>query len=139
MKEDVLRSLLGLPVRAILTDPVKNGLFVLPETISAEDEVRYAKRRMDSIRVAQYSDTKCGLPNTYDPKGAYLCGGLKNGESSVCNKLNGSECLIRIKKIDDPHHQSCGMWETANAGDPEGRYCPKGKNARLPDWFRVYR
>jgi hypothetical protein len=127
---DILRPTLGAdePIRAILTDPVgKDGLFIVPAVISAEDEVRYAKRRMDSIRVAQYSDTRCGLPNTYDPKGAYLCGGLNNGESSPCNKLNGSECLIRIKKIDDPHYQSCGMWETANAGDPEGRYCPKGK------------
>jgi len=115
-------------VRPILTDPVdKDGLFVVPTTASAEDEIRWAKRRMDSIRIAQYADSKCGLPATFDKEGAYLCGGRKHGGSSPCNKLEGTECLIRIKPIDNKHFQSCGFWETQNAGDAEGRYSPKGK------------
>lgn len=113
--------------RPILDAPTKDGLFILPDTFTTEDEVMWAKRRMDSIRVAQYADSKCGLPNTFDPQGAYLCGGCKDGSSSPCNKLVGTECLIRIKPIDAPHESSCGFWETRNAGDPEGRYCPKGK------------
>jgi len=114
--------------RKILVDKEdSSGHFLMPQAFDAEDEVRFAKRRMDSTRVAQYADSKCGFSNTFDEKGAYLCGGLKDGGSSVCNKLNGSECLIRIKPIDKPHSQSCGFWETWNAGDPEGRYCTKGK------------
>jgi hypothetical protein len=114
-------------LRPVLTDPISDGLFVVPKSISTKDEVRYAKRRQDSIRIAQYADSKCGLPATFDPDGGYLCGGRKNGSSSACNKLVGTECLIRVKAINDQHHQSCGMWEIRNAGDPEGRYCPKGK------------
>jgi hypothetical protein len=117
----------GKNIRQILTDPVKDGLFTVPKSFTAEDEVRWAKRRQDSARVAQYADSTCGLGNTHDPQGAYLCGGRKDGGSSPCNKLAGSECLIRIEPIDKPHAQSCGFWETTNAGDPEGRYCPKGK------------
>lgn len=113
--------------RQILDAPKKNGVFTLPETFSTKDEVTWAKRRMDSVRVAQYADSKCGLPNTFDATGAYLCDDRKDGESSPCNKLAGTECLIRIQPIDDAAHQSCGFWETRNAGDPEGRYCPKGK------------
>jgi len=120
-------------VRPILDAPVgKDGLFEVPKSFSAEDEIAWAKRRMDSSRVAQYADSRCGLSNTYDPKGAYLCGGRKDGGSSPCNKLvnigNGpNECLIRESLVDNKHFQSCGFWETVNAGDPEGRYCPKGK------------
>jgi hypothetical protein len=115
--------------RPILMAPIKDGLFVLPSKFTVEDEVKWAKRRQDSSRVAQYADSHCGLPNTFDQKGAYLCGGCKDGSSSPCNKLviKTGECLIRIQTIDKPHLQSCGMWETKNAGDPEGRYCPKGK------------
>jgi hypothetical protein len=118
----------GHNVRPILTDPIgPDGLFAVPEKITAEDEVRYAKRRQDSERISQYADSHCGLPNTFDKDGGYLCGGRQDGGSVPCNKLDGIECLIRIKPINDKHHQSCGMWEVANAGDPEGRYCPKGK------------
>lgn len=115
--------------REILVSPTgKDGLFVVPQSFTAKDEVEWAKRRMDSARVAQYADSKCGLSNTFDVSGAYLCGGRGDGSSSPCNKfVAGGECLIRIKPVDDPHHQSCGFWETRNAGDPEGRYCPKGK------------
>ena len=114
-------------VRQILTDPVSDGLFALPKSFTAEDEVRWAKRRMDSARVAQYADSRCGISATFDPTGAYLCGGRKDGGSSPCNKREGTECLIRIKPLNDANHQSCGFWETTNAGDPEGRYCPHGK------------
>ncbi len=114
-------------IRKILDAPKKDGLFVVPENFSAKEEVDWAKRRQDSVRVAQYSDSKCGLPNTFDSTGAYLCGGRKDGGSSPCNKLAGKECLIRIQPINSPNFQSCAFWETQNAGDPEGRYCPKGK------------
>ncbi len=115
-------------LRTILVDPTgTDGLFTVPKKISSDDEVRYTKRRQDSVRISQYADSKCGLPATYDKDAGYLCGGRKDGSSSSCNKLVGKECLIRIKLIDDMHHQSCGMWEMRNAGDPEGRYCPKGK------------
>jgi hypothetical protein len=114
-------------VREVLDAPKTDGLFDIPKSFTAEDEVVWAKRRMDSIRVAQYSDSKCGLPNTFDASGAYLCAGREDGTSSPCNKLEGKECLIRIQPINNGHYQSCGFWETSNAGDPEGRYCPKGK------------
>lgn len=115
-------------LRPILEDPIdKDGLFTVPTSIKSEDEVRYAKRRHDSIRVSQYADSKCGLPATFDSDGGYLCGGRKDGSSGACNKLVGTECLIRSEPIDDQYHQSCGMWEVRNAGDPEGRYCPGGK------------
>jgi hypothetical protein len=115
-------------LRPILVDPVgKDGLFVVPKSLTAESEVRYAKRRQDSVRIAQYADSKCGLPATFDKDGGYLCGGRKDGRSSACNKLVGTECLIRKNPINNMHYQSCGMWEMRNAGDPEGRYCPKGK------------
>jgi hypothetical protein len=115
-------------VRPILTDPVgEDGLFKVPTSATAEDEIRWAKRRMDSVRIAQYADSKCGLPQTFDQNGAYLCAGRKDGGSSPCNKLNGTECLIRIKPINNGHFQSCGFWETQNAGDAEGRYSPHGK------------
>lgn len=117
--------------RPILQGPEdKKGLFKVPKTISTEDEVKFAKLRMRTVRLAQYSDETCGLPNTYDPTGAYLCGGLKTGKSSPCNMfvIIGQECLIRDpKKIDDPHHFSCGFWETVNSGDPEGRKCDHGR------------
>jgi len=115
-------------LRPILVDPVSSdGLFTVPTKITAEDEVRYAKRRQDSVRISQYADSKCGLSATFDKDGGYLCGGREDGSSSACNKLVGSECLIYIKPIDNMHYQSCGFWEVRNAGDPEGRYCPKGK------------
>jgi hypothetical protein len=116
-------------LRPILYGPVKDGLFVVPrENFTAKDEVEWAKRRLDSVRLASYADSKCGLPNTYDPKGAYLCGGCKDGSSSACNKFVGkSECLIRIKPLENPTAESCGYWEIRNAGDPEARYCPKGR------------
>jgi hypothetical protein len=117
--------------RPVLVEEVgKDGLFAVPtENFTAEKEVEWAKRRQDSIRVAQYADSKCGLPNVFDPQGAYLCGGCADGSSSPCNKFitETRECLIRIKLIDEPNRQSCGFWETRNAGDPEARYCPKGK------------
>lgn len=119
--------------RPILYGPVSDGLFKTPQTISAKDEVEWAKRRMDSVRVAQYSDSKCGLPNTFDPTGAYLCMGRKDGRSSPCNKREGAYCLIRIEPLNRGQNQSCMYWEIYNAGDPEGRYCPHGKldDARL--------
>lgn len=122
------KDLMGGNVRPILYGPVKSGLFTLPKDFTAEDEVEWTKRRIDSTRVAQYADSKCGLPNTFDSEGAYLCAGRADGQSSSCNKFSGkSECLIRIKPLDDPHQQSCGFWETSNAGDPEARYCPHGR------------
>ncbi len=106
----------------------KDGLFECPSSITVDDEVMWAKRRLDTVRLASYADSKCGLPNTYDETGAYLCGGRGDGTSSPCNKfVEGGECLIRIKPIDEPHAESCGYWETRNAGDPEGRYCPSGR------------
>jgi hypothetical protein len=116
--------------RPILYAPVgDDGLFIMPTSITVEDEVMYAKRRMDSVRLAQYADSRCGLSNTYDPMGAYLCGGLKDGSSAACNKLApGDACLIRITEvIAKPHQSSCGFWEVTNFGDPEGKYCPGGR------------
>jgi hypothetical protein len=113
-------------VRPILYGPVKDGLFIMPTSFNAKDEVSFAKRRMDTIRVAQYADTSCGLSNTFDPDGAYLCGG--NGKSVACNKFDNGDCLIRItENIAKPDHSSCMYWEKANAGDPEGKYPPKGR------------
>lgn len=116
-------------LRPILYGQVKDGLFSVPsEKFTAKDEVEWAKRRIDSVRIASYADSKCGLPNTFDPKGAYLCGGCKDGSSSPCNKFVGkTECLIRIQPLSEPTAQSCGYWEVRNAGDPEARYCPKGR------------
>jgi hypothetical protein len=109
-------------LRPVLKDPLDDdGHFALPKEFTAADEVRWAKRRQDSIRVAHYADSKCGLPSTFDPDGGYLCG--------TCNKYidETKECLIRRKLIDDPAKQSCGLWEAKNAGNPEGQYCPKNK------------
>lgn len=115
-------------VRPILTGPIKDGLFSVPgNAFTATDEIQWAKKRMDSTRVAQYADSRCGLPNTYDPAGAYLCAGREDGASSPCNKREGDECLIRKLKLDNPNFQSCAYWETTNAGDPEARYSPDGK------------
>lgn len=124
-------AIIGHNERPVLEEEVgKDGLFAVPaDDFGADKEVEWAKRRMDSIRVAQYADSKCGLPNVFDSAGAYLCGGCADGTSSPCNKfiIKMGECLIRIKPIDEPNNQSCGMWEVKNAGDPEARYCPKGK------------
>lgn len=117
--------------RPILEDPLdSDGHFTTPsEDFDVDDEVRWAKKRLDTVRVSQYADSKCGLPNTFDSAGAYLCGGRSDGSSSPCNKmiLQSGECLIRIKPISDMHLQSCAFWEVKNSGDPEARYCPKGK------------
>jgi hypothetical protein len=115
--------------RPILEQPQgPDGLFLVPKDFDAKREVLWTKLRLDSARVAQYQDSHCGpFPNTYDPAGAYLCGGRKDGKSKPCNKLQGRECLIRIKPIGDIHHFSCGFWEIENFGDPEGRYCRQGK------------
>jgi hypothetical protein len=131
-KEEVEDSLAGktqVKGRPILYGPVdKDGLFTVPKKLDPKAEVMYAKRRMDSVRLAQYSDKTCGLPNTFDPTGAYLCGGLKRGASPVCNKFDNGSCLIRIEEvIAKPHQSSCGYWEIWNAGDPEGKYCPHGR------------
>lgn len=116
-------------VRPILYAPVgKNGLFVMPKSFTAEDEVMFAKRRMDTIRVAQYADSSCGLPNTFDAAGAYLCGGRENKTAGECNKFDKGYCLIRInEEIAKPYASSCMYWEKTNAGDPEGKYCPGGR------------
>ncbi len=109
-------------IRPIFDDPKdKDGHFRCPKSFTAEDEVRWAKVRLDTARISSYQDTHCGsFPNTYDPTGAYLCRG--------CNKITPEkECLIRIDKVQDPTHSSCGYWETINAGDPEVRYCKPGK------------
>jgi hypothetical protein len=127
---DGIEKAYDLIVRKVLVSKVdKDGLFIAPTSWGAEQEVAWGKRRQDSVRVAQYSDSKCGIPATFDKDSAYLCGGMANGGSSPCNKfISGTnECLIRIKLIGEPHNQSCAMWETRNAGDPEGRYCPHGK------------
>jgi hypothetical protein len=114
--------------RPILYGPISKGLFVMPQSFGAKDEVNFAKRRMDTIRVAQYADSSCGLPNTYDADGAYLCGGRENGQSVACNKFDSADCLIRItEKIAKPNRSSCMYWEKSNAGDPEGKYCPEGR------------
>lgn len=103
-------------------------LFITPSIgFTAQDEVQWAKRRMDASRVASYADFKCGLPNTFDPTGAYLCGGRADGRSSPCNKANGNECLIKKGLLTAPHYQSCAFWETRNTGDPEPRYSPHGR------------
>jgi len=114
--------------REILVDPTKDGLFTIPgKDFSSDDEVRWGKRRMDSVRVSQYSDPYCGLPNCYDKTGAYLCAGTKDGMSSPCNKREGNECLIRKGSLTNPNFQSCAFWEVKNAGDMEGRYSPDGR------------
>lgn len=115
--------------RPIITQPLDaDGYFAVPDAnFTAEDEVRWAKLRQDSVRISSYADSKCGLPQTRDEAGAYLCGGRADGTSRACNKLQGNECLIRIQPIKAIHLASCAFWETLNAGDPEGRYCPKGK------------
>lgn len=112
--------------RPILYGPVKDGLFVMPASFDAKDEVNFSKRRMDTVRVAQYADSSCGLSNTFDPDGAYLCGG--NGKSVPCNKFDSPKCLIRITEVvAKPERSSCMYWEKANAGDPEGKYPPDGR------------
>jgi hypothetical protein len=114
--------------REILEDPIgEDGLFEVPKSFGPHDEVRWRSRRMDSIRLAQYSDSKCGFPPLVDK--AYLCGGRKDKSTPPCNKFitQTHECLIRIDLIDKPHNQSCMYWETQNAGDSEGRYCPHSK------------
>ena len=114
--------------RKILVEPVRDGLFALPsDDFTSEDEVQWGKRRVDSVRLSQYADSKCGLPNCYDPFGAYLCGGRKDGTSSPCNKREGNECLIKDGDLTNPHFQSCAFWEISNAGDMEVRYSPEGR------------
>lgn len=114
--------------RPILTEEIEKGLFSVPKkSFGVDDEIKWQKMRQDSVRVSSYADSRCGLPQTYDPAGAYLCAGREDGKSAACNKLQGTECLIAIRVIDDGHFQSCMYWETENAGDPEARYCPKGK------------
>jgi len=113
--------------REILKESVQDGLFVIPKDFNADNETRWAKMRMRESRISQYADSHCGLPNTFDKAGAYLCGGREDGSSSPCNMRQGNECLIRIKPLTDASHQSCGMWEVQNAGDPEARACPEGK------------
>lgn len=116
--------------RPISTDKLTaDGHFAAPTAFGPEDEVRWAKRRLDTVRLSQYADSKCGLPNTYDPTGSYLCAGRGNGTSGPCNKFvdKGNECLIREEALSNPHMQSCMYWEVENAGDPETRYCPAGK------------
>jgi hypothetical protein len=114
--------------RKIIDQPVTSGLFAMPKSFTRDDEVIWAKVRMDAARLSSYQDSKCGpFPNTFDSAGSYLCGGRKGGGSSPCNKLTGSECLIRLEPVKDINHSSCMYWETTNAGDMEVRYCSKGK------------
>jgi hypothetical protein len=121
MSQDNIRPILNEPVAA-------SGLFATPNAgFTSEDEIQWAKRRMDASRVASYADWKCGLPNTFDPTGAYLCGGRKDGKSSQCNKANGTECLLKKGPLTNPHYQSCAFWETYNVGDAEARYSPHGR------------
>lgn len=115
-------------VRKILDLPLEGGKFSVPSgDFSSQDEVVWAKRRMDSTRMAQYADSKCGLSNTFDPTGSYLCAGRHDGSSSPCNKRNGTECLLKNGKLTNAHYQSCAYWEIENAGDPEARYSPDGR------------
>lgn len=114
--------------RPILEDPLdKDGYFKVPGKFTEQDEVRWAKKRIDAGRVSQYADSHCGLPNTFDSTGAYLCGGRKDGGSSPCNKRKGSECFIRVEELTNPTSQSCAYWEVSNAGDSEPRYCDPGR------------
>lgn len=108
--------------RKIIDQPTDaKGLFVCPSSFTAEDEVRWKKIRMNAARISSYQDSKCGsFPHTFDPTGSYVCG--------ICNMYaHGGECVIREKPVDRPFLQSCGYWETKNAGDTELRYCPDGK------------
>lgn len=116
-------------IRPVLKGTVgPDGYFVCPKEFTAEDEIRWQKNRMRSSRIAQYADESCGIPATYDKDGAYLCAGRADGSSERCNMMEGEhECLIRIRLIPYPHTTSCMWWEKPNAGDPEGRLCPKGK------------
>ncbi len=117
----------GPDKRKIFDPPQREGLFVVPASFNADDEVRWAKMRQRETRVSQYADSHCGLPNTFDPTGAYLCAGRADGGSAPCNMREGTECLIRIAPLSNPTHQSCGMWEVVNVGDPEARSCRRGK------------
>lgn len=127
--------------RPILTEELnEDGTYAVPKSFGAAEEVKYQKRRLDSVRISQYADSKCGLPATYDPTGSYMCAGRRDGSSPPCNKLvfprgipekmrpkvSSAECLIRIKPVTEDV-PGCAFWEIANAGDPEGRYPPAGK------------
>lgn len=99
------------------------GHFICPKEFTRDDETRWAKIRMREARISNYQDTKCGgFPNTYDPAGAYLCGGREDGSSKPCNMFNqDKECLILEIALTEPHRQSCNEWEIENFGDPELR------------------
>lgn len=113
--------------RKVLTLPEKNGLFSVPAKFGEEEEVAFRARRIEAGRVSNYADSKCGISATFDPVGAYLCGGRADGGSSPCNKIEGTECLIRRLRLTKPHAQSCGYWEVEDAGDREPRYSTEGK------------
>jgi hypothetical protein len=118
--------------RPILDAPLDaDGFFAKPKgALTKDQEVMFAKLRMRGVRTSNYADARCGLPNTYDETGAYLCGGRKNGSSPSCNMfvILNHECLLRDPKvINKPHNFSCGFWEQPNTGDPEGRRCPSGR------------
>ncbi len=108
--------------RPLLHQPIAEGKFAPPSTMSVEDEVVYTKIRNRWARIADYADKTCGDSHTYDKDGAYLCAGRKDGKSEPCNMfvIPESECvLIKPAKIADPHHYSCSKWEVPNNGDPE--------------------
>ncbi len=114
--------------RPILEEKIDGkGHFAAPKSFTAEDEIQWSKRKLNTVRLALYADEICGFPFTLDPMGSYLCGGRADGSSLACNKLEGKECLILTTEITRPHNSSCAAWERQRAGDPEGRECPKGK------------
>lgn len=119
------------PARKILEWPLdKDGLFAVPtERLTTEQEIEIEHRRMNVVAVANYGDPLIA-PETFDPTGAYLCGGRAAGVTPdlpilPCNKLNvlpngTSECIWRKKRIlARPNNSSCAKYDVARVCDPE--------------------
>lgn len=126
-----------IQTRPILSWPEdKDGYFAVPtKQLTPDEEVKARQIRMFAVVGAEYADPTCGNGFTFEPQqgqrgSAYLCGGRADGLSNTCNKfvILTNECLIRkTKTVASPHTSSCGFWEQARAGDPEGQRCPSGR------------
>ena len=97
-----------MKTRPILRFPKgSDGLF---EDTGKYDQIKEEHVRQTFFNVFQYSDSHCGNPRIFDPKGNYLCG--------ECNKFEAGKCLL-VEGAISADSGSCRHWENLDSGDAE--------------------
>lgn len=118
------------------------GLYMLtkePDDSTAQRETVEHHNLERAIHHFSYSDSRQGHARTYDPTGAYLCGGcnmaatdadhVESYEGGEDEPAAATECLLlKIKQI-DPVRGGCADWESICAGDPEAELHLKSPEA----------